>query len=93
MAMYSLALLQELCILKQPTPWIQTASFLLLTDSLHEEVNHIANHVNPKPIEVAERCKFNQLVHQDGQSVNYFVAQLRQTARHCNRLIIGYIFS
>ncbi|XP_058810395.1 uncharacterized protein LOC131675434 [Phymastichus coffea] len=42
------------------------------------------NHLNPKPSEVMERCKFHKASQGDSESVAEFAVKLRGLALHCN---------
>ena len=44
----------------------------------------VKDHVNPKPLVIAERYKFYQRSQEEGESVKEFLAQLRGLSEHCN---------
>jgi len=56
-----------------------------LTDKTYKElVDALKDHHEPKLSEIVQRCKFNSMVRQPGESVSTFVSQLRSLAEHCN---------
>ena len=56
-----------------------------LTDKTYKElVDALKDHHEPKLSEIVQRCKFNSMVRQPGESVLTFVSQLRLLAEHCN---------
>ena len=48
-----------------------------------ELVNTLKEHLNPKPLVIAERFNFNNRFRQDGESVMDFAAQLKKLTIHC----------
>ena len=51
--------------------------------SYQELVNTLQEHLNPKPLVIAERFNFNNRFRQDGESVMDFAAQLKKLTIHC----------
>ena len=56
-----------------------------LTDKTYKELGDaLKDHHELKPSEIVQRCKFNSMVRQPGESVSTFVSQLHSLAEHCN---------
>ena len=54
------------------------------TKSFKEITDKVKEHIQPKPSEIVQRFKFHTCSRQEGESVASYVAQLRNTAQHCN---------
>ncbi|XP_036150440.1 uncharacterized protein K02A2.6-like [Monomorium pharaonis] len=51
----------------------------------YDDIVKVMNkHLNPKPSEVMERCKFNQAKQEESESVADFAAKLKKLALNCN---------
>ncbi|XP_021348220.1 uncharacterized protein LOC110447094 [Mizuhopecten yessoensis] len=46
--------------------------------------NNIRNHLQPKPLVIAERFKFHQRKQKEGETVTQFLAEHRKLSEHCN---------
>ena len=46
-------------------------------------VDILKNHLNPKPIVIAERWKFYQRCQNEGEALKDYLAELRRLSRHC----------
>ena len=56
-----------------------------LTDKTYKELGDaLKDHHELKPSEIEQRCKFNSMVRQPGESVSTFMSQLCLLAEHCN---------
>lgn len=54
------------------------------TDKTFEQVRELLeNHFSPEYSVIAERCKFNRRVQQEGESVKDFMTELKHLARNC----------
>jgi len=54
------------------------------TDKLFAElVNLVKNHLNPRPSSIVYRCKFNNRFCQQGETIQRYVAELRNSSEHC----------
>ena len=56
------------------------------TDKLFAElVNLVKNHLNPRPSSIMYmyRCKFNSRFRQQGETIQQYVAELRNLSEHC----------
>ena len=51
--------------------------------SFSELVNLVKNHLNPRPSSITYRCKFNSRFRQQGETVQQYVAELRNLLEHC----------
>ena len=51
--------------------------------SFSELVNLVKNHLNPRPSSIVYRCKFNTRFRQQGETVQQYVAELRNLSEHC----------
>ena len=51
--------------------------------SLVELVNLVKNHLNPRPSSIVYRCKFNSRFRQQGETIQQYVAELRNLSEHC----------
>ena len=51
--------------------------------SFAELVNLVKNHLNPRPSSIVYRCKFNSRFRQQGETVQQYVAELRNLSEHC----------
>ena len=51
--------------------------------SFAELVNLVKNHLNPRPLSVVYRCKFNSRFRQQGETIQQYVADLRNLSEHC----------
>ena len=81
---------------KVPTLWrlIGGKTYTLLRDPLAPEkpatksfqqiVTTLQEHLNPKPLEIAERFRFYKRNQHEGESILSYVAELRKLATHCN---------
>ena len=47
-------------------------------------VKILKDHLNPKPLEIAERFRFHKWNQKEGKSVGDFVAGIRKLSRNCN---------
>ena len=51
--------------------------------SYRELVDHVQNHLNPRPSLIVQRFKFNSRTQQPGESIASYVAELRRLSEHC----------
>ena len=51
--------------------------------SLGELVNLVKNHLNPRPSSIVYRFKFNSHFRQQGETIQQYVAELRNISEHC----------
>jgi hypothetical protein len=49
-----------------------------------EIVTTLQKHLNPKPLEIAERFRFYKRNQQEGESILSYVAELKKLTTHCN---------
>ncbi|CAB4007397.1 Uncharacterized protein K02A2.6, partial [Paramuricea clavata] len=49
-----------------------------------EIVSTLQKHLNPKPLEIAERFRFYKINQQEGQSILSYIAELKKLTTHCN---------
>ena len=54
------------------------------TKSFQQIVTTLQEHLNPKPLEIAERFRFYKRNQHEGESILSYVAELRKLATHCN---------
>ena len=52
--------------------------------SFEEIVSTLQKHLNPTPLEIAERFRFYKRNQQEGESVLTYVAELKKLTKHCN---------
>ena len=52
--------------------------------NFEEIVSTLQKHLNPKPLEIAERFRFYKRNQQEGESVLSYVAELKKLTTHCN---------
>ena len=52
--------------------------------NIEEIVSTLQKHLNPKPLEIAERFRFYKRNQQEGESVLSYVAELKKLTTHCN---------
>jgi len=52
--------------------------------SFVELVNLVNNHLNPRPSSIVYRFKFNSWFHQQGETIQQYVAKLRNLSEHCD---------
>ncbi|CAB4010092.1 Retrovirus-related Pol poly from transposon [Paramuricea clavata] len=52
--------------------------------NLDEIVSTLKKHLNPKPLEIAERFRFYKRNQQQGESILSYVAELKKLTTHCN---------
>ena len=51
--------------------------------SFAELENLVKNHLNPRPSSIVYRCKFNSRFRQQGETIQQYVAELRNLSEHC----------
>ncbi|CAB4027610.1 Hypothetical predicted protein, partial [Paramuricea clavata] len=49
-----------------------------------EIVSTLQKHLNPKPLEIAERFRFYKRNQQEGESILSYIAELKKLNTHCN---------
>ena len=52
--------------------------------SFQQIVTTLQEHLSPKPLEIAERFRFYKRNQHEGESILFYVAELRNLATHCN---------
>ena len=56
----------------------------LCWQNFDEIVSTLQKHLNPKPLEVAERFRFHKRNQQEGESILSYVAKLKKLTTHCH---------
>ena len=78
------AVLLSVCRVKTYKPIKNLVNPRKPTDKSFEElVNLVKNHLNPRPSSIPYRCKFNSRFRQQGETVQQYVAELRNLSEHC----------
>jgi hypothetical protein len=67
------SLLKDLLLLENPA-----------NKNFDEIVSTLQKHLNPKPLEIAERFRFHKRNQQEGESMLSYVAELKKLTTHCN---------
>ena len=49
-----------------------------------EIVSTLQKHLNPKPLQIAERFRFYKRNQQEGESILSYIAELKKLTTHCN---------
>ena len=56
----------------------------LVDKNFDEIVSTLQKHLNPKPLEIAERFRFYKRNQQEGESILSYIAELKKLTIHCN---------